>query len=192
MNEFLTPLLTETKISKLNSLKSYDKFISKFPKANPGQIKQGLLYTYHYDFYKDYDEDVLKYFDERPLTLMLSYWPQRDLWLGLNFHFIPVLNRAAFIKKLMGMNIQAFKGDGANKVRVSYLSIQQIMRKAKYCVRYYRPEAISDMRVIPNKEWVNTSQYAPPTYYEVNIDAVMKRHKSYSTSEISKKIEDKF
>lgn len=192
MNEFLTPLLMETKISKLNSLREYDKFISKFPNANPRQIKEGFLYTYHYDFYKDYDEEVLKYFDERPLTLMLSYWPQRDLYLGLNFHFIPVLNRAAFIKKLMGMNVMAFKKDGANKVRVNYLTIQQIMRKAKFCVRYYRPEAISKLKIIPNKEWINTSQYAPPTYYEVDIQAVMNRHKKYPTPELSKKKEDRF
>ncbi len=179
MNEFLRPLLLETKISNLNSLKSYDKFLSKFKTINPKQIKQGLLYSYDYDFYKDYDEEVLKYFDERPLTLMLSYWPAKDLWFGLNLHFIPVLNRAAFIKKLSGMNMLAFKKDGANKVRVNYLTIQQILRKSKFCVRYYRPEAISNLKVIPNKEWINASQYAPPTYYEVDIAAVMKRHKSY-------------
>lgn len=194
MNEFLTPILFETKISKLNSLKEYDKYLSKFPKQNPSKIKPGLMYSYDYDFYKDYDDEVLKYFDEKPLTIMLSYWAQKDLWMGLNVHFLPVLNRAAFIKKLSGMNVLAFKKDGANKVRINNMIIQQIMRKSKYCVRLYRPEAISNMTIIPNKEWISASQYAPPTYYSVNIDAVMKRHKNYTNPEpIQKKeVDDKF
>jgi hypothetical protein len=192
MNEFLTPLLLETKISTLNSLKEYDKFVSKFPKVNSSKMKIGFLYTYKYDFYTDYPDEILDYFDERPLSLILSYWPQRDLFLGLNFHFLPVLNRAAFIKKLMGMNQLAFNKDGTNKVRVNYLTIQQIMRKSKYCVRLYRPEAISDMRIIPNKEWINTSQYAPATYYKVNIEEIMKRHKNYAAPINELKKKDKF
>lgn len=187
MENLLEPLLIETKISKLNSLKEYRKYLSQFPDGNPEKIKSGLMYSYDYDFYKDYPENVIKYFDKMPLTIMIKYWPQRNLWLGLNIHFLPVLNRAAFIKKLQGTNPQAFKKDGFNPVRISYLSIQSIMSKSKYCVRWYRPEAISSMKMIPNKEWINASQYQPSTFYKVNVDAVMKRHREYPSNSSKKK-----
>ncbi len=186
----LEPLILETKISKLNSLKEYNKYLSQFKDGDPENIKEGLMYSYNYDFYKDYPEDVIQYFDKMPLTIFIKYWPQRNLWLGLNIHFLPVLNRAAFIKKLEGANPQAFKKDGCNKVRISYLSIQSIMKKSKFCVRWYRPEAISDMKMIPNKQWIETSQYQPGTFYKVNVDAVMKRHRNYPVPQAKKKLKE--
>lgn len=190
MNDLLTPILLETKISKLNSLKEFNKYLKQFPSADPYKIKEGLMYSYSYDFYKDYEEEVIKYFDEMPLVIMLKFWPQRNLWLGLNTHFLPVLNRASFIRKLQGMNPQAFKKDGFNKVRISYLTIQSIMKKSKFCVRWYRPEAISNLKVIPNKEWINASQYQPSTFYKVDVEAVMQRHKDYPTSSKKKTIKE--
>lgn len=187
-DELLEPLLIETKISKLNSLKEYQKYLSQFPNGNSEKIKDGLMYSYDYDFYKDYPEDVVKYFDKMPLTIFIKYWPQRNLHLGLNIHFLPVLQRASFIKKIQSMNPQAFKKDGFHKVRISYLTIQSILSKSKYCVRWYRPEAISNMKMIPNQNWIETSQYAPPTFYKVKIDAVMDRHRNYSNPKAQQKL----
>jgi hypothetical protein len=174
-------ILLETSIKKLNSSKSYDKFISQFPVANPNKIKLGYMWAYDYDFYKDYPQEVIKYFDKKPLTIFVSHWGAKNLWLGLNLHFLPVLLRANFLSKLKARNINAFKKDGFNKVRISYSMIQEILYKAKYAVRWYRPEAISNAHMIPNKEWVNATQYQISSFYKVGIGQVVDRYKGYDT-----------
>lgn len=175
----MNKLLLEASIKSLNSAKSYDKYISQFPKGNPSKLKLGTCWTYHYDFYKDYPQEIIKYFDKRPLVIFVSHWKQKNLWGGINVHFLPVLLRAQFFNKIKSRNLVQFKKPGIHPIRINYNIVKEVLYKAKWAFRWYRPEAISQAFTIPNSEWVNASQYQISSFYKVDINQIVDRYKGW-------------
>ncbi len=172
-------LLLETSVKNLNSPKSYNKFLSQFPIGDPNKIKLGTMMAYSYDFYKDYPQEVIKYFDLKPLTIFTTHWKSRSLIGGINIHFFPVLLRANFINKIRLRNPQKFKKDGVNPVNVSFSILKSMFFKSQFSFRWYRPEAIYQARIIPNKFWSDASQYQINSFYKVNINQIVDRYKGW-------------
>jgi len=102
----------------------------------------------------------LPYYDAFPLVLVLQKFD--DGFLGLNFHYLPIVLRAAFLDKLM--NFAKYDGkDDPQRIKVSYdiLSSTKRYRAFEPCLKRY---SYSQMGTKPLKvesnEW-ETALFLP-------------------------------
>lgn len=146
-----------TTLAKKHGAKGFDRLSSKsiswlktriFFILNKGGIRDGItretsratrnpligrLYFYHY---QPKHALTLPYYDTFPLVLILQKYDNG--FLGLNFHYLPVLVRAAFLDQLL--NLAQYNGDNEIlRLKVTYdiLSATQRYKAFKPCLKQY-------------------------------------------------------
>lgn len=159
-------MLEEAKVKELTSTRKYNDFLKKYPLVNPSKMKEGYFYAYDYDFRTDGPPDKVDYYDEKPIGLMLKHRDGAHFYL-LNFHHIYVLQRSMLLNKMKMMNPGAFNKNGVHKVSITPSTIKGIMRKSVYAMRMYLYSSVSNLRAIPNKDFLELVKYSPDTYYKV-------------------------
>ena len=120
----------------------------KFRQTN--QFMLGGLYCFYYDPKTKAD---LPYYDVFPLTLVLERY--NDGFLGLNFHYLPLRYRLAFMSKLLDFATYDSKND-IQRLRVTYdiLSASKRLKEFKPCIKRYLTNQIqSRMLAIQPNEW---------------------------------------
>jgi hypothetical protein len=120
----------------------------KFRQTN--QFMLGGLYCFYYDPKTKAD---LPYYDVFPLTLVLERY--NDGFLGLNFHYLPLRYRLAFMTKLLDFATYDSKND-IQRLRVTYdiLSASKRLKEFKPCIKRYLTNQIqSRMLAIQPNEW---------------------------------------
>lgn len=169
-------MLNEAKVKELTSLKSYSDFLKKYPVVQPSKMKEGYFYAYDYDFMKDGPPEKVDFYDEKPLGLMLKHRDGQHFYL-INFHHIYVLQRSMLMNRIKSMYPNAFKKDGLHKVSITANTIKGIVRKSTYAMRMYLYSSVSNLRAIPNKDFLELVKYSPDTYYRVSISDRMNQLK---------------
>lgn len=172
--------LNEKSIRELNSIKSYTEFLNQFPVIrNPSRsIEIGQLYSCdEYDFSLDYPQEILNTFDRKPLQLVFNknathYW-------AISIHNLPVLYRAAFLKRVMNANPLRFhKKMERVKIRISYLTIKSISQKyGTIACRQYRFDRVNNLRKIPLEYWSEASQYSPNTFHNSSLEKILQKNR---------------
>lgn len=173
----MTEFLFE-KPKDFKSINEYNGLLKDLKKISPSQMKQGYFYAYDYDFSLDYPEEKLSYFDEKPLDFIFTK-KDKDHVFGLNFHFIPLIQRNYMLTRMKTMNPNGMLSDKPVKLNFTYNTLQAALKKSKFCVRQYRTDRMSNIRVIPPKLMNELVKYQIDSFYAVEFDAVVKRHNKY-------------
>ena len=171
-------LLEAKRLSELNSLSGYKKAISQFPvihNPSPANIKRGHLYaSCKYNYSHDYPPEILDYLDSYPLQLIVEV-KAPDHFYAINLHRVNVLPRNFIINRLKTMFPMAFKPNSkfTNQLNITFNTVTAIMKKASNACMQYRFDRIEKIYEIPFDKWNEISQYAPPTYHNVDVAAFM-------------------
>lgn len=171
-------LLIEKSIKELNSKKSYVEFLKQFPVLKNPDVEIGQLYSCdNYDF--DDKNPQAAYFDKMPLQLVFNK-TETHYW-AISLHFIPVLMRASFLKKVQNLNPVQFKKNSKFKdikIKISYNTLKSLFSKVPAACRCYRYDRVNNLRKIPLEKWIEASQYQPNTFNSVGIEDIVKRFKN--------------
>lgn len=167
-SQYSFEMLNEAKLKDLTSTAKYNDFLKKYPTISPSKMKEGYFYSYDYDFRKDGPPDKVDYYDEKPIGLMLKHRDGQHFYL-INFHHIYVLQRSMLLNRMKSMNPNAFNRKGNHKVTISASTIKGVIRKSVYAMRMYLYSSVSNLRIIPNKDFFELVKYSPDTYYKVSI-----------------------
>lgn len=177
-------LLNEAKF-EVKNVSEYNKILNTCKTVNPRQIKQGFFYAYDYDFSLDYPISELIYFDERPLDFIFTKKDSNHVF-GLNFHFIPWLNRSLILKNMLAINPLSDTSK-PQKMNISYNMLKGISAKNQFCVRQYRTDRINNLKIIPFDKMRELVKYNIESFYAVEFDAIVNRHKKYKVDKIKLK-----
>lgn len=177
MENINTDILLE-KPKDFKSITEYNNILKKYKTKINTRVKAGYFYSFDYDFSLDYDKDVVKYFDTKPLDLIFTVKDSNHFY-GLNFHFLPLMTRSWFLNKLKSMNSKKMDSDKPEQLIISYNTITSIMKKSKYCVRQYRNDRVSKLKELPAKEMFELVKYQIESFYAVYYDEVLNRHRTY-------------
>ena len=126
-----------------------------------GKFLMGGLYQFVYDPLTKAD---LPYYDIFPLVIPLER--KQDGFLGLNFHYLPPLYRAAFMDKLMQFAITN-EDNEPKRVRVTYdiLSTTRSLREFRPCIKHYLNNHVkSKILTIHPTEW-ETALFLPTAVF---------------------------
>ena len=149
------------KITTLRNMSSVSTAISKEKFRQQTQFKLGRLYFFFYD--PKWKTD-LPYYDIFPLVIPLER--KQDGFLGLNFHYLPPLYRAAFMDKLMQFAITN-EDNEPKRVRVTYdiLSTTRSLREFRPCIKHYLNNHVkSKILTIHPTEW-ETALFLPTAVF---------------------------
>jgi hypothetical protein len=138
-----------TKIAQING-SGVASSISKETFRQTTKFRLGGLYCFYYDAKGKKD---LPYYDRFPMVLALERY--NDGFLGLNFHYLPLKHRVAFLDKLMDYAIMGDAGDILS-MRVTYdiLNASKRLKEFKPCVKRYLTSHIqSKILAIQPNEW---------------------------------------
>ena len=160
------------------STPEYNRILNTCKKISPKQIQQGYFYAYDYDFSLDYPKEKLSYFDEKPLDFIFTKKDSNHVY-GLNFHFIPLIQRSYMLSRLKTLNPKSMQSEKPIKINFNYTTLQTAMAKSKFCVRQYRVDRISNLRIIPPKLMYELVKYQIESFYAVEFDSVVNRHRTY-------------
>jgi hypothetical protein len=145
------------KISMLTSTSSIASGIARERDRTKGRVITGGLYFFYYD---PKNANKLPYYDTFPLVLILEKY--QDGFLGLNFHYLPVMLRAAFLDKLMNY-ATGDEQDDATRIRITYdiLRATKSMKAFQPCIKKYLITQMGGrpLRVSAN-EW-ETAMFLP-------------------------------
>jgi hypothetical protein len=127
-----------------------------------GRFEMGGLYHFFYD---PLTKENLPYYDMFPLVITLD--KDKEGFLGMNLHYLPIKYRAAFLDKLMAFAI--LNGDDEPKrLRVTYdiLKTAKTYREFKPCLKKYLNSQIrSKIIAIKPSEW-ETALFLPTAIFK--------------------------
>ena len=140
-------------------------------KSRNKRIVPGNLYFFYYD---PKNAAKLPYYDTFPLVLVLDVYP--DGLTGLNFHYLPILMRAAFLDKLMDYTDYSNEDD-TRRFRVSYDILNATKRLVAFrpCIKKYLVNHMGcrPLKVEPH-EW-ETSLFLPVENFQKKQSAQVQR-----------------
>ena len=164
----LTTLTKEKTAAELQSMskKSLEWLAARISEIkNPGAIPRGVsretfretsgfqlggLYCFYYDPKGKAD---MPYYDRFPMVLALEKYS--DGFLGLNFHYLPLQYRVAFLGKLMHFASTDRQGE-IYRMRVTYdiLTASKRLKEFRPCLKRYLTGHIqSKVLAIQSNEW---------------------------------------
>ena len=109
--------------------------------VRPQEVSEGQLYLYYYN---PKGREVLRYFDSLPLCLVLSR--NENSWLGLNFHYLPPLQRARFFDLIVART-------GGNLRKIHYELVKD-QRATRHSIKRYLFEHVtSNVMLIGKEDW---------------------------------------
>jgi hypothetical protein len=113
-------------------------------KGRSGTFQMGGLYHFFYD---PLTKENIPYYDMFPLVIPLDR--DKEGFLGMNLHYLPLRYRAAFLDKLMAFAILN-KDDEPRRLRVTYdiLKTAKTYREFKPCLKKYLNSQIRS-KIIP-------------------------------------------
>ena len=121
----------------------------------------GGLYHFVYD---PLLKNKLPYYDTFPLVIPLS--KGADGFTGLNLHYLPPMQRAIFLDKLIDFDFETNK-DEQKRIKISYdiLSITRTLKEFRPCMKYYLNSQVKS-RIVPIKtsEW-ETAVFLPTAIF---------------------------
>jgi hypothetical protein len=142
-----------------------------------GRFEMGGLYHFFYD---PLTKENLPYYDMFPLVITLD--KDKEGFLGMNLHYLPIKYRAAFLDKLMAFAI--LNGDDEPKrLRVTYdiLKTAKTYREFKPCLKkYLNTQVRSKIVAIKPNEW-ETALFLPTAIFK---GATVSKVQSESISKI--------
>ena len=109
------------------------------------------MYLFHYD---PKHKDKLPLYDRFPL--IFPFAPANNGFLGLNFHYLPYMQRARLLDALMSLVVKDEKLSDATKVSLSYDAIRAVARSVNYetCVKHYLNNHVRSRFLLINpSEW---------------------------------------
>lgn len=113
-------------------------------------MKPGHMYTYLYDAKW---KDKLPYWDKFPLIFCIDLY--KDGWLGMNLHYLPILARAEFMRKLLAItNNETF--NERTRLKLSYEMLKKSTKFKEFwpCLkRYLAGQVRSNILRINSTEW---------------------------------------
>ena len=127
-----------------------DRFRRPTSLGTSGKFLLGGLYFFYYN---PKTRNDLPYYDVFPLVMPLEKYS--DGFLGLNFHYLPVRYRMAFMRKLMGRAIYD-ENDEIKRVRITYeiLSAAKRYKEFRPCLkRYLTSQMRSRVLAVMPEEW---------------------------------------
>jgi hypothetical protein len=110
----------------------------------------GGLYFFYYDPKTKAD---LPYYDRFPLVLVLDI--QKDGFMGLNLHYLPIRQRIALLDKLMDFAVTDRNND-IQRMHLSYdiLNASKRYKEFKPCLKKYLfPHVQSKILAVQSNEW---------------------------------------
>lgn len=159
--EFLSRASLSWFKNEIKNLQSADlaRDITKLKRKAPFEV--GGLYHFFYD---PLLKKKLPYYDNFPLVIPLS--KGSDGFTGLNLHYLPPMQRAIFLDKLIDFDFETNK-DEQRRMKVSYdiLSATRSLKEFKPCMKYYLNSQIRS-KIIPIKtsEW-ETAVFLPTAIF---------------------------
>jgi hypothetical protein len=146
-----------------------------------GTLQLGAFYTYNYDFYKDkrpYEE--VKFYDRIPLIFLFDFKKAKNgsnLFIGLNFHHLPVKARQIWLSRIRSYYTQLMESNKRLNT-IDYKQLFYVHKKAILGVRQYRLEAVSRNRRIATTDLDEILKYYSKTYYGVTYDQVANKYRT--------------
>jgi hypothetical protein len=143
-------LWLQDKIKNLRNINSIASSIAREQFRHTTKFKLGKLYFFYYD---PKGKAELPYYDVFPLVLILEKY--NDGFLGLNFHYLPLRYRMAFLDKLTDYAVYD-KNDEISRLRVTYdiLNASRRYREFQPCLkRYLFSHVKSHILDIQPNEW---------------------------------------
>jgi hypothetical protein len=166
----------QKKIQELKSPTALAKEIVT-EKGRGGRFQMGGLYQFFYD---PLTKENLPYYDMFPLVIPLDR--DKEGFLGMNLHYLPLRYRAAFLDKLMSFAILN-SDDEPKRLRVTYdiLKTAKTYREFKPCLKkYLNTQVRSKIVAIKPNEW-ETALFLPTAIFK---GATVSKVQSESISKI--------
>ena len=111
----------------------------------------GKMYLFHYD---PKHKDTLPLYDRFPLIFPFNY--ASNGFLGLNFHYLPYMQRARLLDALSSLIVKSEGLTDTTRISLSYDAIRAVARSVPYdsCVKHYLNSHIRSRFLLINPaEW---------------------------------------
>lgn len=173
--------MTKIKPIKYNNQKDYLNFIGQFPRA-PFPIAGGFYcwtYLFHLNpTYKKYPE-LKKYLDFQPLDLIIYTNPSKKIFVGINWHALPLRVRDILLANLVRAYPNALNMERTRMPGLNYKKLLRYLKKIGIAVRKYRYERVRMLRFIPGDKLKESLDFYANFYYKSTYEAVANRYRAY-------------
>jgi len=167
------------KIGELSNATGIASTIRAEAASRGNHFYNGGLYFFYYDPKTKAD---LPYYDRFPLVLVLDI--QKDGFLGLNLHYLPIRERIALLDKLMDFAVTDRNND-IQRMHLSYdiLNASRRYKEFKPCLKKYLMNHVQSkiLAVQPNEweiaAWLPIQQFrksSTATVWQESLDEIRK------------------
>jgi len=169
----------------LRSISDYFKYLRtnfKFTR----KIVPGRMYSYHYNFSKEYPREEVRLYDYEPLVFIFEV--RGKYALGMNFHHMPPKPRMIWFDRISKLSrrldetvrIRGLGGQPVYRIYgLNYPKVYQVLRKTKVAIRKYRLDRITNARAIDLRKFKEVSAFFARTYFDANIADIRMRYNKF-------------